>query len=202
MKKVILETNVYEFNELSNEAKEIVKNKYLESIQSEDFEEICLDELNSVFKSSILKIQFSLNSCQGDGFNIYGTLNLNDILGTLKDSYTGKEIKVLKYYINNLSNKVELKENNDYCYSLVDKLELTWEDDYLDNYGTLNGYNKSVALKFESDIKNYLEKLCNNYEKMGYGYFYEIEPEELEEICDDNELVFNIDGTMFLGKVI
>ena len=34
----------------------------------------------SLFPNSNLKVEYSLNYCQGDGLNIYGELNIKDIL--------------------------------------------------------------------------------------------------------------------------
>ena len=63
------EFNVYNFNELSKEAKERVRSWYLEWQSSElgyIFEDDCMERLKELFPDSDLKIQYSLNYCQGN----------------------------------------------------------------------------------------------------------------------------------------
>ena len=80
MQQLIKIYNVYSYSELSNEAKEKAKEDYLNDYcRSEALTEIYMEDLKNIFPNSDLKIQWSLNGCQGDGVNIYGNLNINDI---------------------------------------------------------------------------------------------------------------------------
>ena len=51
--------------------------------------------------------------------------------------------------------------------------------------------------KFESMVHGIFEKLCASYEEQGYNYFYEIEEDDLEEMCEVNGYEFLEDGTTF-----
>ena len=51
--------------------------------------------------------------------------------------------------------------------------------------------------KFEELVKGIFGTLCKGYEKWGYNYFYEIDEEDLEDICEANEYEFLADGTIF-----
>ena len=80
MRTVTKTYNVYKYNELSEDAKEKVKQWYLDDdFSPQEFENSCMDALNRLFPNSDLKVQFSLSACQGDGFNIYGKLDLSDV---------------------------------------------------------------------------------------------------------------------------
>lgn len=68
-------TMVYNFNELSDKAKEKVKEWYLNGQDAEFFYEDSMAYINELFPNSELDIQFSLGYCQGDGFNIYGEIS-------------------------------------------------------------------------------------------------------------------------------
>ena len=84
MRAINVTYKVYDFAELSEDAKNKVKAWYLNSFyQNEEFSDRCKEELSHRFPKSDLKVQFSLGYCQGDGVNVYGTLNLKDVLYNL-----------------------------------------------------------------------------------------------------------------------
>jgi len=51
--------------------------------------------------------------------------------------------------------------------------------------------------KLLTNIKHWYFAQCNNFEKAGYSYFYEIDNSDLSEICDANEYMFLADGKIF-----
>ena len=81
-------TMVYNFNELSDNAKEKVREQYLNGQDAEFFYEDSMTYINELFPNSKLDIQFSLGYCQGDGFNIYGEISFFDLMKNLKDIFT------------------------------------------------------------------------------------------------------------------
>ena len=42
-----------------------------------------------------------------------------------------------------------------------------------------------------------MEKLCSDFKKDGYAYFYEVDDETLAEFCAANDYEFEEDGTVF-----
>ena len=42
-----------------------------------------------------------------------------------------------------------------------------------------------------------MERLCSDYEKYGYDFFYNVDDEVIEETCEANEWEFLEDGTFF-----
>lgn len=82
MRKITEIRKLYKFDELSQAAKEKVRDWYLEG-QSElsyIFTDDCLIRLKELFPNSDLKVQYSLSYCQKDGFNIYGEIRLDELL--------------------------------------------------------------------------------------------------------------------------
>lgn len=62
-----------------------------------------------------------------------------------------------------------------------------------------NGYSATTMrhIKLEKYVITIIERLCADYEKYGYKFFYEVEDETMEELCDINEWKFLEDGTYF-----
>lgn len=201
--------NVYQYNELSEDAKEKVKAWCLEGREPFIFTEMCEDDLYNLFGDNDLKVQYSLGYCQGDGFNIYGEIDAESILKCLennnggtqleefKDMLTDKEKKTILHYAEECG-KIELPLNNRYCYSLADYIDIkeSWEYD-LECCSGFKNINTEALEKFEKMVRGIFETLCSSYENQGYEYFYEISEEELEEMCEANQYEFLVDGTVF-----
>lgn len=210
MRTVTMEYNVYKYDELSDKAKEQVKEWYLNSKEPYIFTEDCKMDLENLFGKNDLSIQYSLNSCQGDGFNIYGLIDAETIFNCLEKHNGGTQLKRFKSVLTEKEKKtiltyareigecavIELPWNNRYCYSLANRINFAedWECE-LKYYS--NNVNVELIEKFENLVKEIFIELCESYEKQGYEYFYEIPEEELEDICEANEWEFLEDGTIF-----
>lgn len=209
MKTVAVEYKVYKYNELSNEAKEKVKQWYLEGQEPFIFTEMVNDDLYNLFGKNNLDVQYSLGYCQGDGLNIYGEISAEDIFNCLEkhnggtqlekfeNMLTEKEKKTILAYAKEC-NAIKLPMNNRYCYSLADYIDIAEDWGYdLENYSGYSNINTEALNKFENLVKGIFTELCRSYENWGYEYFYEIEEEELEEVCEANGYEFLEDGTVF-----
>ena len=205
----MVEYNVYKYNELSDEAKEKVKEWYLNGQEPFIFTEMVKEDLKNLFSKSNLDVQYSLAYCQGDGFNIYGEIDAETIFECLKkhnggtqfkrfeNILTDKERKTILHYAEECG-AIELPMNNHYCYSLTDYIDIAEEWQYrLENYFGYSNINKEALRKFEELVRGIFNTLCKYYEKWGYEYFYEISEKELEEICESNEYEFLEDGRIF-----
>lgn len=201
--------NVYKYNELSEKAKEKVKQWYLEGREPYIFTEMCKEDLYNLFGENYLKVQYSLGYCQGDGFNIYGKIDAENILKCLEkhnggcqlekfeNFLTDKEKKTILNYASECG-KIELPFNNRYCYCIAEYTDIADDWEYqLENYSEYANINTKVLEKFENLIHGIFTELCNSYEKQGYEYFYEISEEDLEEMCEANMYEFLEDGTIF-----
>lgn len=197
---------IYKFNELSDDAKERVKQWYLDGQENMTFifTEDCIEDLHNLFGDNSLEVQYSLASCQGDGFNIYGSIEAWKIFNCLdkhnggtqlekfENVLTDEEKKIILNYAEQCKD-IELPYNRRYCYSLADYIDIVdeWEW-YLEE-----DYDKELLKRFENMVREIFSTLCRSYEKQGYQFFYEISMEDLEECCEANEWEFLEDGTLY-----
>lgn len=205
MRTITTSYNVYKYNELSEEAKEKVKEWYLRGQETYIFTENCEQDLRNLFGENELEVQYSLNYCQGDGLNIYGTIHARDIINCLEkhnggtqledyeDVLTAEEKKTILRYAEEIDDLIELPYNNRYCYSLAYRISFAedWEEE-LEYYS--ENVDGTLIKKFEMMVQEIFTTLCKGYEVQGYEYFYEISDEDLEEICEVNEWEFLENG--------
>ena len=196
--------DVYTYDELSDDAKEKVKDEFLRVRQEYDsdvFSDSCGTMLTELFPNSDLKIEYSLSYSQGDGFNTYGSLDVNDLINVDLSAYPFKDSK----YITPLSDKtaiksacekaeisdIEVPKNGRYGYSMADRIELvpSYEVELSD---------EDVALlneleKFAQDVMGVFNSQC---ETDGYDWFYEATDEEVKDWADANDYEFTEDGEL------
>lgn len=210
MRTVAVEYNVYNYNELSEDAKAKVKEWYLNMQEPYIFTEDCKMDLENLFGKNDLDVQYSLGYCQGDGFNIYGAIDVESIFNCLEKHNGGTQLERFESVLSEEEKKtildyakecgecatIELPWNNRYCYSLADRIDFAndWECEleyYIDNVDV------EVIKKFEKLVQDIFAELCRSYEKQGYEFFYEISDEDLAEICEGNEYEFLESGKLF-----
>lgn len=209
MRTATVNYEVYKYCELNDDAKEKVREWYLQGQEPFIFTEDCKMDLNNLFGKNDLDVQYSLSYCQGDGFNIYGKIYAESIFNCLEkhnggtqleefeDVLTEKEKKTILNYAEECG-AINLPMNNRYCYSLADYIDIADDWEYqLENYSGYKNINVEVLKKFEKLVREIFETLCESYEKWGYEYFYEINEEDLEEVCEGNGYEFFEDGTVF-----
>lgn len=199
MRTTTVEYKVYNYNELSENAKERVRQWYLDSQEPYIFTDMIKEDLYYLFGKNNLNVQYSLASCQGDGINIYGKISALKILKCMekleefKNVLTKEEKEtILKY--DKQCGEIELPYNNHYCYSLSEYIDIKdeWKYDLEDE-----NINEQLLEKFENLVQEIFYELCKNYEKQGYEFFYEVDEEELEDFCEANGYEFLEDGKLF-----
>ncbi len=208
MRTATVEYNVYKYNELSENAKAKVKEWYLEGQEPYVFTEDCKMDLYNLFGKNNLDVQYSLASCQGDGFNIYGKISAEKIFDCLEHHNGGTQLKkfedvltkeekeiVLEYAEE--CGEIELAMNRHYSYSLADYIDIAEEWTWRLEYADYTEINEEALMKFERLVRGIFKELCRSYEKNGYEYFYEISEEDLEDMCEVNGWEFLEDGTIF-----
>lgn len=197
MKIIKRKYNTYDFSELNEAAKERVRQWYLDDdMRPADWKEAVEQDLMVVFSNSDLHIQFSLNSCQGDGVNIYGELAPEDLV-KVKDFYG--DLDVLKdiylfEFPENLCGKFHfiLKENARYTYCVARCMEVVLDD-------VIDGFEDEIEACHKYAI-SVIEALCQFYEKQGYNYLYTASDDEIQNTCDANEWRFLENGEFFVEK--
>ena len=194
------EKNVYEYNELSDKAKEKAKNlmyddKISDYFYNDLFEQDLDYQLKELFPNSDIKYQYSLNYCQGDGFNLYGELNLYDVLDKVKDNFTDKELKFINWVLKDIADTYKLESNYRYEYCICDRANvLENATNWMEMYCYKNIDYKTIE-KFEYYVSEYLCKLCSEFEKEGYDFLYEFNDGDIE-CYEANGYMFYQDGTM------
>lgn len=209
MRTATINYEVYNYNELSAEAKEKVKEWWLNGQDSYGFTEDVKEDLKCLFGDNGLDVQYQLSYCQGDGFNISGEVDAENIFKCLEEHRGGtqlaefenvlteKEKRTILHYAEECG-KIKLPANSRYGYSLAEYIDVAddWEYD-LEYYSGYSNINTEVLKKFETLVRELFGTLCKIYEKWGYEYFYEIAEEDLEELCEANGYEFLEDGTIF-----
>lgn len=194
----VVTTTLYTFDELSDNAKARVREQYLNSQDAEQFADDCKMYLDELLPNSNLDVQFSLNYCQGDGFNIYGEFSLIDLANVLEDKFTEKEKRFLKWAFEETGiNSYKMPMNRRYCYCTAYMYDFT-EDlfDALD-YDGMRDIRKDTLEKMTREARIYIEKLCRSFENDGYKYFYEVSDDELKEWANDFEYEFTENGDIY-----
>lgn len=204
MRTITVEYNIYEYDELSDKAKDKVKETLLNLREPEMFREIVLNDLDYLLPNSSLDVQFSLSYCQGDGLNIYGEVDVEDILFCIDNNMADGLLKKYEGYLNedmtndilryaNDCGKIILPENNRYCYCIADRCSVVsdWETEL--EYNEEENINYNALFKLEKLVQGIFEDLCWYYEKIGYEHFYEISDEE----CRDYDFEYYEDGSIY-----
>lgn len=199
MEKITRVYTVYNYDELSEKAKEVVKQWYIDDELRAHWLTIDIEcYISENYKHSSLDVQWSLNYCQGDGVNIYGKISLIDLIDKIDySSFTEKEKRFIIWAVNKYRCYGEISQNNHYCYSLAKYgdysglLTENLQDDYIRNI------NNTALEKFNKVCGEYMNAVCKDFEKYGYEYLYEPSEEEIIEVCTANEWKFTDDGKFF-----
>ena len=204
---------VFHFSELTEGAKEVAIQDYLnDGIRNDIFQEDCKNDIAYLFPNSRLSIQYSLGYCQGDGFNIYGSIDFDDILN-LPDKapelinklikrpvLTEKEIRTLRFYDSVVCDVIKIPCNRHYCYCLADQCDILNDWIWQLELSDIRAINEDLLERFCNYVTAIFTTLCRQYEKDGYKFLYEISNDEMDEICESNGWRFLADGSPFLMK--
>ncbi len=196
--------NIYTYDELSDSAKQNVKDWYLnDPDRVYMFQDDIMENIESLFgKGHNMKVQFSLAYCQGDGLNIYGSVSADEIVNFLKNNkwfenpLNDEEMEIILFYGDD-TNGIELP-NNRYSYFCMAEY-IDFVDEWADQleYYEVKNIDIELIKKFNDVVVDIFKKLCKMYEKWGYEYFYEISEEELRDMCEANEWEFYENGTIY-----
>ena len=190
MEKRTIEVELYRYDELSQSAKEKVKEWLIETQDPEIFSQDVREDLHNRFGFS-LSPEYSLCYCQGDGLCLNGMLYLSDF--TNKEELKTMMLKGLKGFQRSmaleLADKVEFRNRNNH-YSYASRSQVTVHPAYY----ALTDKQEAIVAKVEENIADWYMKLCAEYERQGYAYFYEMSDEYVRDICIANDYLFYEDG--------
>lgn len=206
MRTVTVDYTICKYDELSNDAKQEVKDWYLSDMdRCYLFEEDIKNDLENLFGSdSNLDVQFSLGYSQGDGVNVYGTVSAQGVfdaiksaptqLGKYKDRLTDEQKAIILDYANEYGG-ITIPYNQHYCYCRA--CDCQW-DNTPEYYFCNDKEDRDVlAHGFLAIVSGVFETLCKVYEDWGYDFFYEISDDDMSEICEANGWEFYEDGKKF-----
>lgn len=200
-KTVTREFTVYSFSELSEKAKERVRQDYLEWNHClEDFREMMESDLAILFPNSDLKVSFSVCYCQDDYMDIYGEFSLIDILNFLSSAdFTEKEIRFLKWAVSEYPQTIKLNGNNRKFrrYGIAWDSDLTSDMEYNLQHDNIRNIRYNTLEKMEKVMTEIFEKICRNFFEDAEKFFYEVDDSEVEEWAEDNDYCFTEDGEIF-----
>ncbi len=199
MRSYVKEYKVYQFKELTEEAKEKAKNDYLRECSDllvRDFEDYANEYLSNKYPNSDLKVEFDFSCSQGSGLNIYGSFVFSDFDYTGKDDYNW----LLKYV-----NEFELRNHCDnYTYSLksIDKnntIDIVVGDfnDNMPDYAEMDEDGRKEVEKLIDDIFTQLENIEKDLYNTGYDMLTSISDEDMQEISSANEWEYLEGGSFF-----
>lgn len=184
--------NLYEYNELEKSAKEKAKRDFLEvrcELDGDMFTEIAMEIVGNYFQfTDGLEVQYSLSSCQGDGVNIYGKFDLQNVEG----------MEWLKLEVDSF----ELAKNRCYCYSLKSQTETETIEEIITEFEYASGneiadWQVMEIRKMVETVFEKLEKAEREIEEYGYKFFYEVSDEEMAEYADSCGVLYLVDGTEY-----
>ena len=207
MRKVEMtkEYTIYNYCELSEDAKDRVKREYLAlDRSSEDFQNMLKEDLDDKFERSPLSVNFDFSCTQDSGLNIEGSLEFSDILQIeeICNKFTEKENRALYFYFEECDiEPYEFYENVSYSYSCkgADRPYLASHIRYELEKNHISNINNDLIERVSNAILDYMEDLEKSFYEWGMEYFYEISDEDMEKISNEYGWEYLEDGETWLG---
>lgn len=193
MKEIIIKKTVFEFEELSEKAKEKARCDYIyNEIIQQDTIDFMLDDFDNEVKKfedkfTKLEMQYDFSCCQGSGLNIYGSIGAEDVYMLAKNAkiFTNEELNRFAFYSKYLPELI-LTKNRDYDYSTknIDYKNLSIENDLILSSSFDNTINKN---KICENIENLMLSdvdLIEKIYKFIFDYFADWECEIYKDTLD------------------
>lgn len=187
---------VYQYDELTVEAKENARKWFAESLNEEfSYETDCITEM---FQNELeelgyngMEVNWSLSYCQGDGVAFYGTLFTTELVKLAERLLSDKEYRRLKAIATGEDFSIEINRNS-YRYNHYNTMET-----FLNDYHVFGDYPKVWELlqKLERAVSNDIKDISRELEKKGYkeiDYYYS--KEYAEDSIRANSYEFDVDG--------
>lgn len=203
MKTITKTIELYRYSELSEDARECVKQWYLDGLDPGMFLDECTDWLKYKYGLFDMNVQFSLGYSQGDGLNIYGAVTFWELEEKImKDStFTQKELKRLHFYYKQMYNNIRIPANPRYCYDYSNHIDFATEWIAELEYDRIRNIDEQLIYRFEDYLKQVFRSINAELEQHGYDFFYEISDSDLSDICDANDWYFTANGTYYFDEL-
>lgn len=200
--------NLYNFDELSEKAKEKVlntKRDELYSMHCQNVDDVIYDFLCN-YGMEDAKYNYSLSYSQGDGVCFYNINLFSYTRLTSKDNniklnkfeiealtlLNKKEYKLLLQYLNEGYNIKIVKNSSMYCHSHTCTLE---EEYYYSDDAEEEKEINNLIYDLKKKMENIYHNMCYEIERLAYNYIENISDDEIKE---DINYLQNDCGLMFL----
>ena len=209
-KRIVL----YEYSELSESAKDKVKQDYLRVELEGGFR---ANELTDLFKHSFLEyffpnsdldVDWDLSYRQGDIVSIYGNIQWTDMVNYVKNynldehkgrplyhhwTFTEDEDDLLNDYTTYLP--IEITRNSHYGSIYDGYFYGDWVFELEDNNIALSDYK--LIHRLDTVVCSALASLTSEMKNFGYEFLYEVSDEEMQDMSDCNDWLYTEDGCRF-----
>ena len=216
MKTITKIFNIYNFDELSEKAKEKVVNasrEYLYTEHCNNVDDVIYECLYN-YGVGDAEYNYSLSYSQGDGVCFYNINLFSYTRLTNKDYNTKlnkfelealtllneKEYKMFLQYLNEGYNIKIVKNNSNYCHSHTCSLE---EEYYYNDDAEEEKAINNLIYDLKKKMENIYHKMCYEIERLAYNYIEYISDDEIKEeinyLQSDCGLMFQEDGSYYYG---
>ena len=216
MKTITKIFNIYNFDELSEKAKEKVVNasrEYLYTEHCKNVDDVIYECLYN-YGVGDAEYNYSLNYSQGDGVCFYNINLFSYTRLTSKDNniklnkfeiealtlLNEKEYKMFLQYLNEGYNIKIVKNSSMYCHSHTCTLEEEYY--YSDNEEEEKAIN-NLIYDLKKKMENIYHKMCYEIERLAYNYIEYISDDEIKEninyLESDCGLMCQEDGSYYYG---
>lgn len=203
-----VETKIYTLDELAPDARQVaIENQinflHRDEFLSEDIQYIMINDAELHYNLNLegMKLEFSLNNCQGDGVAFYGEIESSDLLSMMRHANkNGSEI-FEELHIEILERFPEISLNissNSYGYHYSHcntmSISIDYENIDLQGYQILELLGNTME-QFESDLACHIREISKHLENCGYQAIenYTSEESAIEHI-EANEYEFYSNG--------
>lgn len=165
----------YKYNELAEKVQQNLKEKIVNSWEyMDDFHWKIQDIIDNDFPNSDIKVQWSLDYCQGDGVNLYGSLDYRDAIEFIKKMQSDKIEEDFVRIVKFCNIDFKLPENPRYAYCYVSNADVAI--DLISEYQAITDKEplkdwQAAAKRLESVLVECIENFCKEMENYGYNYF-------------------------------
>ena len=208
--------NIYNFDELSEKAKEKVLNTVREHLYTEHCNNVDDVIYECLYNYGVgdAEYNYSLNYSQGDGVCFYN-INLFSYTRLTSKDYNKKlnkfeievltllnekEYKMFLQYLNEGYNIKIVKNSSNYCHSHTCTLE---EEYYYNDDAEEEKAINNLIYDLKKKMENIYHKMCYEIERLAYNYIEYISDDEIKEdinyLESDCGLMFQEDGSYYYG---
>lgn len=197
---------LFNFNELNKEAQEKAIEDWRNKGNAFNYDdvEVLTDnfryELKNYGFDDDVRVEWSLEYCQGDGVAFYGSIDLEKVLLNHLDDFTKDEQRRLYWLNNEYGISIETVRNSyGRRYSHANTMDVNVDCDYHVDYRQTELYDE-VLKKLEEVVLNDIQSLSHKLESQGYEFIERMESDEfIREFfeCNDDCYEFTEDGTIY-----